>query len=627
MAEQLDIRVSDYIKYLRTDPIVASKELLCSAPERPLTFWWGQRSVLRSMFTCSFLMCVAGRGLGKSFMLAIYAILKALLFPRHRVGIISASFRQSKFVFSEIKRIYQYSPLLQAACSKPPVIGSDSCYLEFKDGSIIMALPLGDGETIRGARFHSLLCDEAVKVDQEILEVAIMPMMNVKKDPMIAVEREALRKRALASGLTLEDGLYEDGGNQIIFTTTAWFQFAELYKYYVDWKNNMLTAKQLGIKTNYAVFEFPYTAAPPGFLDMDYVMMTKATMSPVRFAMENLAFWPPDTDGFYPASIFETAKRIFPPKFKGDKDHYYVMAIDPARESDNFIISILELMPRGGPARLVYMESMGPKDFKTTDGFGEMHERIRVLYDAFPTTVRIMLDQGGGGLPLRDMLSKQHNFEYNGRVIQSPPLLQLKEQNPQHDEVARRERRALQIIDLVPFSTEWLNDAAWELKSKLEQQQLLLPTAPRDSLKEAQVEDKKLGGELVDVRDLIYEEIEKAIAECTNVIAEPLPTRKGFFRFTTATKTQKKDRWASLVLGAKGVADLEKEGRIIQLPISVSGVHVPEMPEISPQALIRQAGPHAHPSVVVGLNYHFDSDEQEVSGPDVRVDTGAAALG
>lgn len=613
-------KAEEFLKEMRSDFVQAARTLLCSSPEEPLDLWWGQRKVMTAMMLCRFVMCIAGRGLGKSYMMAVYAILRCILFPRHRVGIISASFRQAKFVFAEIKRIYQYSPILQNSVLKPPVIGSDTCYLEFKNGAIIIALPLGDGETIRGARFHTLLADEAVKIPQEILELAIMPMMNVQKDPMQAVRREAAKRKLIEQGILEE---YEDDGdlkgNQIIFMSTAWFQFCHLYKVYAEWKERFEAAKCDPRKSDYAVFEFPYTAAPAGFLDLEYIEMTKKTMSAVRFAMENLAFWPPDTDGFYPASIFERAKMAFAPKLKGDADKAYVISIDPARESDNFIIGVFEIGNITEPSKVVYMDSLGPSDFKTPNGFKEMHEKFRRIHRAFPTTIRVCLDAGGGGLPLRDMMSEEFIEIVDGKEIKHKAILQIKGENEVHDKIHSNKDDILRILNLVDFSTSWLNISAWELRNRVEQGRLAFPTPPKTVVKENLVNDAALGSDvLVDIRDIICSEIDKAIEECTNVEAIELPARKGYLRFQTPSKTLKKDRWAVLTLGVRGILDLENEGKIRPPEISAIGAGIQEVSIKSSRSGVAHASLLNSP-IVQGV----DEANQENS---VRVNPGAASL-
>lgn len=569
-----------------------------------------------------------------TYIMAAYAILKAMLFPRHKVGIVSASFRQAKFLFAEIQKLYEYSPAFRQACIKPPVMGADNCYIHFKNGASITALPLGDGEKIRGARFHTLLLDEAVKVPQEILELSIMPMMNVPKDPMMEVEREESKTMAREKGLDLKDDFSDLGRNQIIMMTTAWFQFSYLYKLFKEWTQKQAESEQLQIKFDkeweasnrktdrkvirfdYHVFSFPYTAAPKGFLDMAYVQMCRKTMSPVRFAMENLAFWPPDTDGFYPAHLLEAARGNFPPILKAEKGKQYVMSVDPARESDNFIIGVAEL---GAPNRLVYMKSMSKTTFKTTNGFEEMHQEIRKTLRLFPNMVRIGLDQGGGGLTIRDSLSVENLWQDSvGGIHRDPPIYQIKGQNDIHDK--QQVEGARRIIDFIAFSTEWINPAAWKLRDMLEQGDLQFPTPPHIPEAGNQVKDSKFGGILVDARDIVCEEFDEAIYECTNIEHKELPSKKGFFRFDVISKTLKKDRWAVLTMLARVIYDIQQEG-LINTELDTSGKTISDNPHIYMTQYAAQQGPiNQSGNITVGIGDGTQLREN------LRINASAAAL-
>ena len=58
-----------------------------------------QALMLREMWSRKFPMLVASRGFGKSYMLSLYAILRALLMPGRKIVVVGAAFRQSKVIF------------------------------------------------------------------------------------------------------------------------------------------------------------------------------------------------------------------------------------------------------------------------------------------------------------------------------------------------------------------------------------------------------------------------------------------------------------------------------------------------------------------------------------------------
>ena len=58
-------------------------------------------------------MLIASRGFGKSFMLSLYSMLRALLLPGRKVVVVGAAFRQSKVLFEYMETIWNNSPILR----------------------------------------------------------------------------------------------------------------------------------------------------------------------------------------------------------------------------------------------------------------------------------------------------------------------------------------------------------------------------------------------------------------------------------------------------------------------------------------------------------------------------------
>ncbi len=202
-----------------------------------------QKVVLRSMWFRDYVMAIMCRGSGKTFINAVFACLKALLYPGHRVGLLAPTFRQSKFMFDECDRIYRRSPIMQAACERKPTAASDNCYIRFKsvgtkNPSMIQAIPLGDGSKIRGSRFYTILCDEFPHISEDIFNMVIRPMAATVADPMENVEKVQRQKELLKRGLITQTEIDEDTvTNQIIITSSGYFTFNHMYKLYCAYKD------------------------------------------------------------------------------------------------------------------------------------------------------------------------------------------------------------------------------------------------------------------------------------------------------------------------------------------------------------------------------------------------------
>jgi len=87
-AELLD-QGKELIRFYRQHPCTAAYELL------RVDFDVIQRMVFRDMWFKNYVITVASRGFGKTFMLGTLAALTALLYPGNRIGLIGPAFRQS----------------------------------------------------------------------------------------------------------------------------------------------------------------------------------------------------------------------------------------------------------------------------------------------------------------------------------------------------------------------------------------------------------------------------------------------------------------------------------------------------------------------------------------------------
>ncbi|KKM87817.1 hypothetical protein LCGC14_1265160, partial [marine sediment metagenome] len=212
------IQSQQLIDFYREYPEIAAEDLL------NIRLADIQKVVLRAMWNKNYVMSIMCRGSGKTFLNGVFACLKCMLYPGHRVGLLAPTFRQSKFMFDECDRLWKRSPIFQNATIKKPTHQSDNCYIEFKSvagrpGSKIQAVPLGDGSKIRGSRFFSIICDEFPHIPEEIFNMVIRPMAATVADPMENVERIQREKELVEAGLVAESDLdNKKVANQILIT-------------------------------------------------------------------------------------------------------------------------------------------------------------------------------------------------------------------------------------------------------------------------------------------------------------------------------------------------------------------------------------------------------------------------
>ena len=476
-------------------------------PLRLLPF---QNVMLHMLWHKKFPMVLACRGAGKTFLLAIYCLLKALLVPGTKIIVVSGGFRQAKFVFQYIDEIIKNSPILQETIKKyhpgnefGVKFATDRVYIKVSDSSEITGIPIGDGSKIRGLRATTLICDEVASIDDKVFDTAVGPFLSVKSNPSeaVIVEEFINRMRSLGANEELIRQIHlaqakSKKGNQLILTGTATYQFNHFYRRYKAYemfarsggdkkllKDGLtLQAGETGADVSdrmlelwsqmydeYAIFQLPYHGMPAGFLDEMIVASHKATMDPVIFGHEYECRFSKDTHGFFPRSIVEEAS---PGKDSPDEVHYelygdphaqYVMGLDPARHNDNFGLVVLKI--EKGVAKCVYVESWNKTKFQ------ESVRRIREVLNRFPNIVYIAMDKGGGGDTIQEMLANAKMLKEGER-----PIVEI-----EPSDEYRNIPNALRLLDMINFHT-WTVDANHHMKSQISTGRLLFPSRVDDDV-------------------------------------------------------------------------------------------------------------------------------------------------
>jgi hypothetical protein len=158
-----------------------------------------QMVILKELWYRKYPMLIAARGGSKSFMLAIYAMLKSLLHQGSKVIVVGAAFRQAKVIFEYCEHIWQNAPMLRdmvgAGDRNGPRRDVDRCTMTVGE-SVIIALPLGDGQKIRGQRANVIIADEFATIPKIIYDKVVSGFASVNASPMEAVRRAA-RMRVL----------------------------------------------------------------------------------------------------------------------------------------------------------------------------------------------------------------------------------------------------------------------------------------------------------------------------------------------------------------------------------------------------------------------------------------------
>lgn len=577
-----------------------------------------QRAMFRLLKDASFFMIIASRGMGKSFALALIACLNAILNPNTRVGIIAPSYRQAKMIFDKILQLWLDAPLFANECEKRPVFGMDMCYVPFKNGSVIQAIPLGSGDTIRGSRFQHLIVDEWIHVPNDIMSEVILPMLNVSADPIGQIERwERAMSRYSRGDKDPFSNEVPDKVNKIIMASTAYYKFHPSYEVYRNWVElskvdnrykvlvtNYLTCpiyaqctKCNHLMNNYPIFSCSKCGAEEndlrygGYMQMEQIHHQMRNVPASVFMCENLSIWTDDSGGFFRASHimnctpdFGQADCFFP-HLEGIPGSQYVIGIDPGREGANFAITILEVSRYS--ARVVWCRGISKSEFTRADAYGEMADLIRSLKRKF-NVVGIGMDAGGGGYAIRDLLVRPSSYiDGNGQMALEPPILQIMGENPTHDAISSGDR----ILHMINFQNKWINDSAQSLRRALEAREILFPTAPRG------------GSDIDEEKCKVLEDINALADELVSLKTEPLKRMSSYLKFEKSSESSLIDRAMSAII-AYYVAGVVREQLTVKdnTQRMVTGMAVNHREPQNPIALDHPSSPNHNQGAKVSKN-------------------------
>ena len=465
-----------------------------------------QSLILHELWNRKFPMLIGSRGLGKSFILSLYSMLRAFFMPGRKIVIVGAAFRQSKVLFEYMDTIWQNSPLLRDIMgpSSGPRRDVDRCVMKLGK-STITCLPLGDGTKIRGQRANDIITDEFASVPREIFENVVAGFAAVSSSPIENVKRLASEKKAKELGEYLEladSEVEQDMSNQIILSGTAYYDFNHFADYWKKWrsiiksKGNPTKLKEVfGNEevpkdfdwTQYSIMRIPFEMLPEGFMDAAQVARSKATVHSGIYQMEFAACFTTDSQGFFKRSLIESCvvsndnqiklpsgEVFFSPALIGDSQSQYIIGVDPASEVDNFSIVVLEVQP--DHRRIVYCWTTTRSHHKEmvksgitseSDYYSFCARKIRDLMKRFPCN-HVAMDAQGGGIAVMEALHDKDKIK-DGELAIWPIIDENK-----HKDTA--DNPGLHILEMCQFAkSDWLAEANHGLRKDFEDKVLLFP--------------------------------------------------------------------------------------------------------------------------------------------------------
>jgi len=464
-----------------------------------------------------------------SYIMAVYCLLKMILTPPAKAGgagvkiiIVGAAFRQAKVIFEYMETVWRNSSRLRSLCSgerQGVRRDVDRCTITIGENTAI-AIPLGNGDKIRGLRANIILCDEFSSVPPDIYETVVQGFAAVTANPIDNVKRESKMAYLKSLGIEHTDGLddYKQGGNQSILSGTAGYDFQHFAEYWRKYKTiiescgdpeKLKDVYPEGVPEgfnwkDFCIIRIPCELVPRGFMDDTMLARARATTHTGLFQMEYGAVFTKDSNGFFKRSLIERCvanhsnveqanwprwcSKPFDAQVRGDPNKKYVFGVDPASESDNFSVVIVELGQEH--SKLVYcwtttrrqhIKRSKSGETKENDFYAFCARKIRELMTVFPCE-RVGLDAQGGGIAVMEALHNKNNLQL-GEIPIWPIIDEGKASETDNEP-------GLHILELVQFARyEWLSGANHGLRQDMENMVLLLPCFDPVSLEFAVADD------------------------------------------------------------------------------------------------------------------------------------------
>lgn len=537
-----------------------------------------QHMAIKSMFQTDYFMGVWSRGMSKSFTTGIYAFLDAILNQGVEIGILSKSFRQAKMIFKKIEDIAaKPEAAFLAQCITKKSKSNDEWLMEIGT-SRIRALPLGDGEKLRGFRFHRIIIDEFLLMPERIYNEVIVPFLSVVENPTQRQELYNLETKLISEGTMTEEERYVWPNNKLIMLSSASYKFEYMYKLYSQFEDLIFDGGELN-KAHRTIMQFSYDCAPKQLYDQNLIDQAKATMSQSQFEREFGAVFTDDSSGYFKTSRMAscTVPEGSTPsvEVKGDPEAKYILSFDPSwaesESSDDFAMTVFKLN-ESGMGTMVHGYAMSGTNLK------QHIEYFDYLLKSF--NVVMIVGDYNGGVQFINAVNESSVFKKQNKKIQTISSTFDKPEEYKNDLFDARtqyNKEDHRICYLRKPVSSWIRVANELLQANFdhkrvwfgcratndaykEQVQKKIPIGKLKFLRTADAEEKQSNrAKMIDFVEHQFDMIQLAKAQCALIQIKTSPQGTQTFdlpdnlRRQTGPDKARKDSYSALVLGNWGI--------------------------------------------------------------------------
>lgn len=249
-----------------------------------------QRILIYQMMKNDFTMFIASRGIGKTWLTAVFCIVRCILYPKTRVQVASETRAQAYELIKKIKDLRDQYPILKLEI-KYVSEGKGDPIVMFASGSTIETTV--SSETGRSRRAHILIVDEFIKVKQDIYTSVLRKFKSDPRNPLYLENPEYAHLRE---------------SNKEILMSSAGFKSEWYYAKYVAFLKQMLKGK------SYFVCNLSYhIGVKEGVKMIEEIIneMTEDDFDPVKWDMEmNGKFLGESQDAFFDRDEIVSCRRL-----------------------------------------------------------------------------------------------------------------------------------------------------------------------------------------------------------------------------------------------------------------------------------------------------------------------------
>lgn len=364
-----------------------------------------QKILLYAMMLNNAFMYVAARGQGKSWLTALFCIVRCILFPKTKICIASSTRSQANEVLEKItldfmKNYGTGSENLRREITYATV-GANKAVIEFANGSWIKVVTASDSG--RGSRANILVIDEFRMVDKDTIDTVLRRFLTAPRQPNYLNDPEYAH-------------LIER--NKEIYMSSAWYKAHWSFDKARSYVVNLLDDTK-----KYFICGLPYQVSlKEGLLSREQIEdeMSENDFDEMKWLMEMDCLWYGDTEGaFFTFDNINGQRRMknamYPPAMVATKTYKVpdlvvnerrILSVDIAlmaskkHKNDASAIIINSAIPTNNDsyvANIVYLEN---HEGLNTD---ELALIIRRLYKVYKCT-DLVIDTSGQGLGVYDAI-------------------------------------------------------------------------------------------------------------------------------------------------------------------------------------------------------------------------------